>query len=75
MWLERGTHIAPGEHSALLFSCCRNLPPVTRRPHPRPPTPPPHAPLPCPLLEPWPDVIQTSARRLPDAGQTRPEVF
>eukprot|EP00966_Prymnesium_polylepis_P274343 6338013-Prymnesium_polylepis.1 len=25
-------------------------------------------------LEPWPDVIQTSARRLLDAGQTRPDV-
>eukprot|EP00966_Prymnesium_polylepis_P230418 5331682-Prymnesium_polylepis.2 len=26
-------------------------------------------------LEPWPNVIQTSARRLPDAGQTRSDVF
>eukprot|EP00966_Prymnesium_polylepis_P032016 745099-Prymnesium_polylepis.1 len=26
-------------------------------------------------IEPWPDVIQPSARRLPDAGQTRPDVL
>eukprot|EP00966_Prymnesium_polylepis_P193253 4479285-Prymnesium_polylepis.1 len=62
MWLERGTHTAPGGHPALLFSCCRNLSHVTRRPHPRPVRPPPPSaalpvahccPAPCPSGFPW----------------------